>query len=91
MPALIRKSRIISLRLSEREFEALKTLYAAHGARSISDFVRSTMNRVICEAPYDPQTLELKVHEMDGKITVLDGEVARLTHLLENRHDDKKS
>ena len=87
MPGLIRKNRIISLRLSEREFEALKTLYTAHGARSISDFVRSTMNRVISETPRDSFALELKVQEMDGKLSLLDGEVARLTHLLENRHD----
>ena len=89
MPGLIRKNRIISLRLSEREFEALKTLYAAHGARSISDFVRSTMNRVIAEIPHDNDALELKVQEMDGKLSLLDGEVARLTHLLEDRHDNK--
>ena len=89
MPGLIRKNRIISLRLSEREFEALKALYAAHGARNISDFVRSTMNRVISETTHDNCALELKVQEMDGKLSILDDEVARLTHLLEGRHDDK--
>jgi hypothetical protein len=85
---LVRKNRIISLRLSEREFEALKTLYHAHGARSISDFVRSTMNRVISQTPRDNGSLELKVQEMDGKLSLLDGEVARLTQLLDQRHDE---
>ena len=85
MPGTIRKNRIISLRLSEREFEALKTLYGLHGARSISDFVRSTINRVITETPRDNYALELKVQEINGKISILDGEVARLTQLLDKR------
>jgi hypothetical protein len=84
MPALIRKNRTISLRLSDREFEALKKLYAAHGARSISDFVRSSIGRVIGENQ-EACALELKVQEMDGKLTLLDGEVARLARLLEGR------
>jgi len=89
MQGTLRKNRTISLRLSEHEFEALKALYAAHGARSISDFVRSAMNRIISEASHDSSPLELKVQEIDGKLTVLDGEVTRLTRLLECRHDEK--
>ena len=88
MPGTIRKNRTISLRLSEREFEALKTVYTVHGARSISDFVRSTMNKVISESARDNCALELKVQEMDGKLSLLDSEVARIIHLLEERHEN---
>ena len=88
MPGLVRKNRIISVRLSQAEFEALKTLYAARGARSISDFIRSAMNRIISEASRESAgALELKVQEIDGKVSILDGEVARLSSLLEGRHD----
>jgi uncharacterized protein (DUF1778 family) len=83
MPAVIRKTRTISLRISEPEFEALKTLYAAHGARSISDFVRTSMQRVISEAASPSYALELKVQEIDGKLSLLDGEVARFSRFLE--------
>lgn len=83
MSGLMRKSRTISLRLSQREFEALKSLYAAHGARSISDFVRTSMQRVISEA-VSPDGLELKVQEIDGKLSLLDGELSRLSRLIES-------
>ena len=96
MPSVIRKTRTISLRLSEPEFEALKKLYAAHGARSISDFVRTSMQRVISEATSASYALELKVQEINGKLSLLDGEVARFSRFLEgsvvsqprNSHED---
>ena len=84
MPGLMRKSCTISLRLSKIEFEALKSLYAAHGAHSISDFVRASIQRVISEAAMNNNDgLELKVQEIDGKLSILDGELNRLSRLLE--------
>jgi hypothetical protein len=47
------RTRVISLRLSEREFESLKHRSQAEGARSVSDYVReliSTSPRGITEA-----------------------------------------
>ena len=38
--SLWRRTRMISFRVSEREFEALKTKSEHHGARNISDFAR---------------------------------------------------
>jgi Arc/MetJ-type ribon-helix-helix transcriptional regulator len=87
MPTSVRKSRAISLRLSESEFEALKALHVSHGARSVSEFVRAAMQRLIAEKSAEGPSLELKVQEIDGKLTILDGEVARLTRLLESHHE----
>ena len=87
MPATIRKSRTISLRLSEREFEALKSLYAANGAKSISEFIRAAMQPLIAEPSSNGHALELKVQEIDGKLNILDGEVARLSQLLDGHHE----
>jgi Arc/MetJ-type ribon-helix-helix transcriptional regulator len=87
MPRTIRKSRTISLRLSEREFEALKNLYAANGARSISEFIRTAMQHLIGDTHQENRALELRVQEIDGKLTILDGEVARLTNLLKGTHE----
>ena len=39
------RSRMISLRLSRKEYDALQALYPAYGARSISDFARLAMKR----------------------------------------------
>lgn len=89
MPQTIRKNRTISLRLTEREFEALKSLYAANGARSISEFIRAAMQPLIAEPSHNGNghALELKVQEIDGKLSILDSEVARLTQLFERRHE----
>jgi hypothetical protein len=89
MPATIRKSRTISLRLSEREFEALKSLYAANGAKSISEFIRVAMQPLIAEPSHNGNghALDLKVQEIDGKLSILDGEVARLIYLFEKNHE----
>jgi hypothetical protein len=77
-----RKCKIISLRLSDEEFEALRTLYVLHGARSVSEFIRNAMQRVIAEPPDGNLSLEVRVQQMDGRLTLLDGEVARLSRLI---------
>jgi hypothetical protein len=48
------------------------------------------MDRVISGSAPDPCAIELKLQEMDDRITVLDGEVARLSKLLEDRYAEKK-
>ncbi len=87
MPETLRKNRTISIRLSEREFQALRALHSVHGARSISEFIRATMHSVIGESSHETDALERRVQEMDEKLTILDGELARLARLLENRHE----
>lgn len=79
-----RKSRTISLRLSDQEYEALKAMYTAHGARSISDFARTAMQRAISGSASPNVALDLKVQELHGKITVMDSELARLAQLFES-------
>ena len=87
MSETFRKSRTTSLRLSEREFEALKSLYVANGAKSISEYIRAAMQPLIAEPFYYGHALVLKVQEIDGKLSILDGEVARLTRILERHHE----
>jgi hypothetical protein len=77
-----RKCKIISLRLSDEEFESLRTLYVLHGARSVSEFIRNAMQRVIAEPPDGNLSLEVRVQQMDGRLTLLDSEVARLSRML---------
>jgi hypothetical protein len=47
MPKQNRRSRMISLRLTEREYDALHTLYPSYGVRSISDLARLALQGVI--------------------------------------------
>ena len=41
------RTRLISFRLSEREYQALQTLCEAKEARSLSDFVRTTVRWIV--------------------------------------------
>jgi len=42
---------MISLRLSEAEYKALKTHYSAYGARNVSDLARLALQHIMQESP----------------------------------------
>ena len=77
------KTRILSLRISEKDFDALKSRYAAHGARSISEFARDAMQNMIAGHAAPSAALELRIQEIDGRLSLLDSEVSRLSQVLE--------
>ena len=67
---------MISLRVSEEEYENFKQLYSAHGARNLSDFARIAMQRVAGE--HDSQeAMNLKLLELDGRLIALEARFAR--------------
>ena len=76
------RSRMISVRLSEEEYLALRTLCSATGARSVSDLTRDAMRNVLKgtsreEAPdgnleefrAGMKNLETKVERLEALIT----------------------
>jgi hypothetical protein len=85
MAVLKRKSRMISLRLSNEEYESLRSLYRIHGSRSVSEFARNAMQKVIAETASPSQSLETRLNDLDLKMSSLDQEVARLVRLVESR------
>lgn len=46
-----RKSRMVSFRLEASQYEALKRMYRAHGAHSVSEFARRAIERLIASPP----------------------------------------
>jgi hypothetical protein len=77
-----RKNRIISLRLSEEEYESLKSRYAAHGVRSLSEFARDAMHRMLGD-PMNGADIENRVQALGGKLAVLEDEVTRVSRVVE--------
>ena len=49
----IRRSKMISLRLPEEDYEALKKQYRSHGASSVSDLARLAIHDVIHKSPHN--------------------------------------
>ncbi len=78
-----RKNRIISLRLSEEEYESLKSRYASCGVRSLSEFARDAMHRMLGDDPPDGSDIENRVQALDGKLALLESEVSRLSRVIE--------
>jgi len=78
------RSRMISVRLSEEEYAALRDLCSLTGARSVSDLTRDAMRTVLRSAKReDPfvgsleefrmgiRNLEKKVEQLEAKITTI--------------------
>lgn len=65
------RNRLVNFRLSEIEFEKLKAACLEHGARSISEFARSSVLNSL-DAP------NVAMSEKRGRMTDLDQKVAEL-------------
>ena len=67
-----RRCKMISLRLSEREYEALRRLYPSYGARDISDFVRLAIHRVIRNSLGSDGALLTKVDALNERLSAVE-------------------
>jgi hypothetical protein len=77
MPEPNRKSKMISLRLSAEEYQALHKLYPTYGARNVSDFARLAMQRIIGHPTVADVSVN-KIHELDERLSAIEERVALL-------------
>lgn len=79
MARLNRRSRVISIRLSDEEFEQLQTLCESKGIQSLSEIARSAIRRLVLRDT-DPNNVEIatRVAEMQTRIGLLDREIERI-------------
>ncbi len=77
------KTRMISLRLSELEFEFLKTRYESYGARNVSDLARLAVQRMMQEldAPVkniaaEHSTVTETLADLETRLSTLEDRVA---------------
>jgi len=82
MPVLKRRNRIVVFRLTQDEYEDLKTVCSVRGARNISDFARSELLTSI-EQERRPND------ELHQKLASLESKLQRMTQLLEGMADRK--
>jgi uncharacterized protein (DUF1778 family) len=84
MPVLKRRSRIVSFRLSQEEYDALKDTCITQGARSISDFARSAACRLARNGNGFPdEAAETTVRTLQARVEELERQVRRLARLLD--------
>jgi hypothetical protein len=69
---------MISLRLSEVEYEVLKTHYRTYGARNISELARLALQRILTGSAASQDGFGSKLSELDERVHQLESHVALL-------------
>ncbi len=89
MPAPNRKSKMLSVRISQEEYESLRAMYEARGIRSVSKLARDAMRSFLKgtghntdTAPSNHGDCEDKIRFLDAKLNTLKAEVSQLSRLL---------
>jgi hypothetical protein len=75
MSVFKRRTRIVSFRLSEDEYERLRGTCVSHGIRSISDFARFATQQWVDN---DSEPVLVTIRELKGKVRELDLELREL-------------
>ena len=87
MTNLTRRTRVVSFRLSEDEYQDLMSLSVAQGSRSLSDFARLATFSQFASNPTNGQG-DSTVQQICRKLGALDREVKRLAQLLDEAPED---
>ena|SRR5207247_5036488 len=78
------RTRIVSFRLSDEEYEALKTLCLAQGAHSVSEYARAMTCGVLNERPGPLNgKFESDLRTLRQIVSDLQEEMGRLTQIVE--------
>jgi hypothetical protein len=78
-----RKTRILSLRISEEEYDRLRQNSLTQGSRSVSDYARDTLFNFSSGEPASPSNgLERKMRKLNSEMQVLSLELDRLRRSL---------
>jgi hypothetical protein len=84
MSVIKRKNRMISFRLSDEEYDALRTVCESHGVRSVSDFARLAIENLIAGDGLPPQAaVHSRLEALNSRVQVLDLAVGRLAEFFE--------
>ena len=71
-----RRRKMISLRLSQTEYELLKTQYRTYGARNVSDLARLALQRIMSGSGRSQDNFAAKLAELDNRVHALESHVA---------------
>ena len=83
-----RRSKIVSFRLSDEEYDSLKNVSLNSGARSISEFTRS----VACSVNDNgPEKLENTLRALNERMEALDTRLQMLTETLQRKATEKNT
>ena len=71
--------KMISFRLSAKDYEKLRQFRMTQDSRSVSELARVAVNKLICDSgPEADEALETRVNELEGQLHILALELKRL-------------
>ena len=71
--------KMISFRLSAKDYEKLRQFRMTQDSRSVSELARVAVNKLICDSgPEADEALETRVNELEGQLHMLALELKRL-------------
>lgn len=73
-----RRKKMISLRLSDVEYDILKARYRTCGARNISDLARLALQRMMNGSAGSQDGFAAKLAELDDRVHALEAHLARM-------------
>lgn len=77
------RNRLVNFRLSEAEFEGLRSKCQAMGARSISEFARTAvLDKINRGEAGGPEANRNRVFQLDNKVAELETRVSQLLNLV---------
>lgn len=81
MSVFNRRSKMLSIRLSDEEYRHLRTICEVRGARSVSDLAREAMLQLMPShhARNGDASVLSRIEELDERISLLQSEVSRLS------------
>jgi len=83
MPRIFRRTKVVSIRLSNEEYGQLQSLCVARGADSISELARAALKMLATiEKSNGKAAIESRVENMDARMSQLDREVAHLANVM---------
>ncbi len=85
MTVLKRRSKMVSFRLSEEEYEGLKHICIAVGARSLSDIARDAVQRLLGNSTEATSEGDVGLRRLHERVDALASEVKRLASLVDHR------
>lgn len=78
MPDSDCKRKMISLRLSEVEYEILKSHYRTYGARNVSELARLALQRIMAGSAASQDGVTARLSELDERVHQLESRVSLL-------------
>ena len=86
MPNNKKRSRIVSFRLSEEEYDSLKSISELSGARSVSDFTRSVACQNNDINKDEKEAIQEILSALKDKIELIDKSINKLTKMQDEKN-----